>query len=522
MSPMKLVSVVALALLGCGGNGSASGGGDSGNTHDAGGTRQDAMGGADERSSGDDGGGVIVARSSDGGNGDSAHTPDAGGRDSARSNADASSKDAGGSHDARAISHDGGCGARSVDLSRLPVTAAPNPSAYAALHVPAMVEGTAFADPVTGVRMVKLTDSSKPTSGGQFGPMYSTLGLQISQPWGPCLDQYTLFFVDVAMGGAYLVDYTLGGTPTNYRSVAVSSPGSGMSAFSRRAGQAQIMYISTGTELRMYDTGTNAYADTGMFPIPWKLSGWLQLNHDETWATGLDTASIVTALNLTTGQVLSHTMSGLDELYSGYNNVALINCDADGSGATAAYWWDLDTDTLTSLGLPYGNLSLVSHVPSLNGFWMAPDTNTGGGHTPFWQVNDNLTHDQLSTLDGYWGQFHQCGHWQQGAGNAQYFLWSTFGEVNADGSPAPGYQYWTADLKWNLLFIRSSDASTAVLGHHYSISPYADTGSGSALEYWSQPHATQSTDGALVLYGSNMNVANGRIDAFLAEVPTAP
>jgi len=92
---------------------------------------------------------------------------------------------------------------------------------------------------------------------------------------------------------------------------------------------------------------------------------------------------------------------------------------------------------------------------------------------------------------------------------------------NADGSPAPNYAAWTAVLKWNLVFIRSSDASTVVLGHHYSISPYSDTGSGSALEYWSQPHATQSTDGVLVLYGSNMNDMGGRIDAFLAEVPTA-
>jgi hypothetical protein len=420
-----------------------------------------------------------------------------------------------------ADSSTGACGARTVDLSSLPTSAAPNPAKYAALNVPSMAAGTAFADPVTGVRMVKLTDSSTPAN-SQFGPMYSTLGLQISQPWGPCLNQYTIFFVSVVDGDAYLVDYTLGGAPTNYRTVPVNSPGMGMSAFSRRPGQAQIMYISSGTDLHMYDTAKNAYADTGAFPIPWNnAGGWLQLNHDETWATGLETASIVTALNLTTGKVLSHTMSGLDELYSGYNDVALVNCDAGGSGATAAYWWNLDTDTLASLGLPYGDLDFVSHVPSMNGFWMAVDSNTGGGHMPLWQINDDLTHDQISTLGSYWGQYHQCGHWQQSAGNAQYFLWSTWGEVNADGSPAPNYAEWTAALKWNLVFIRSSDASTVVLGHHYSISPYSDTGSGSALEYWSQPHATQSTDGALVLYGSNMNNMGGRIDAFLAEVPTA-
>jgi hypothetical protein len=420
-----------------------------------------------------------------------------------------------------ADSSTGACAARTVDLSSLPASAAPNPTAYAALKVPAMAAGTAFVDPVTKVRMVKLTDSSTPAS-SQFGPMYSTLGLQISQPWGACLDQYTIFFISVTDGDAYLVDYTLGGAPTNYRTAPVNSPGSGMSAFSRLPGQAQIMYISTGTELHMYDTGKNAYADKGMFPIAWTNGdGWLQLNHDETWATGLQTAGIVTALNLTTGAVHSHTMSGLDEMYSGYGNVALINCDSGGSGATAAYWWDLDTDTTTSLGLPYGDLDFVSHVPSLNGYWMAVDSNTGGGHMPLWQVKDDLTHDQLSTLGSYWGQYHQCGHWQQAAGDAQYFLWSTWGEANADGSSAPNYAEWTAALKWNLVFIRSSDASTVVLGHHYSISPYSDTGSNSALEYWSQPHATQSTDGVLVLYGSNMNVANGRIDAFLAEVPTA-
>lgn len=393
-----------------------------------------------------------------------------------------------------------------INLGGLPKLAAANTSAYQALNVPAMAAGRSFSDPVTGTRTVKVTANGTPSS-AQFCTVYSTQGLQISQPWGANQNQYTIAFIDTG-ANVYLCDYTLGGTTTNYRA---GPGGAGRIAFSRLAGQAQVMYVQSGSQLSKYNTATNSTANTGIFPIAWSTDSspncWLQLNQAETWATGLNpNDSAVTAVNTTTGKVITQALNGIDELYSGYNDVALINCDSGGSGASAAYVWNLNTNTLTSIGLPYGAMPYVSHCPSMRGFWLATDTYQSTAGMPLYRVNEDGSHTLLSTTSVFYGQFHACGHWKQSAGADQYVLYSM------DGAPGGG---WTSSLQYAMVFVRCDNGSTQVLGHHYSVLPPATTNS-----YWSQAHATQSTDGRIVLFGSNM--LNGpRLDVFLMEVPTS-
>lgn len=393
-----------------------------------------------------------------------------------------------------------------INMGALKALAGPNLPAYTLLNVLGMVAGAAFNDVVTGTRTVKVTANGTPKS-AQFCTIYASQGLQISQPWGASLNQYTLAFADTG-ANVYLCDYTVGGTTTNYR---VGPGGAGRISFSRLAGQAQIMYVQSGSQLSKYNTATNSTANSGAFPISWATDSspncWLQLNQAETWATGMNpNDSGVTAVNTTTGKVITQTLQGIDEVYSGYNDVALINCDAGGSGPTAAYVWNLNTNTLTSIGLPYGPMPVISHVPSMRGFWIATDTYTGNGGMPLYKINEDGTHSQVSTAQGYYGQWHTCGHWKQSAGLDQYILYSMW------DAPASG---WTASLQHALVFVRCDNGSTAVLGHHYSILPPTTTD-----PYWSQPRATQSTDGRLVLFTSNM--LNGpRSDVFLMEVPIA-
>ena len=123
---------------------------------------------------------------------------------------------------------------------------------------------------------------------------------------------------------------------------------------------------------------------------------------------------------------------------------------------------------------------------------------------PLHRINEDGSHSQVSTFQGYYGQWHNCGHWKQSAGLDQYMLYSMW------SAPSNG---WTSSLQYALVFARCDNGSTAVLGHHYSVLPPSTTDI-----YWSQPHATQSTDGRIVLFGSNM--LNGpRLDVFLMEVP---
>jgi hypothetical protein len=151
-------------------------------------------------------------------------------------------------------------------------------------------------------------------------------------------------------------------------------------------------------------------------------------------------------------------------------------------------------------------LPTVNHLPSMRGFWIAADSMTGLGSMPLYQIKEDGSHTKVSNLQGYYGQYHACGHWKQSAGLDQYVLYSM------DDAPSNG---WTPSLQYAMVFVRCDNGSTRVLGHHYSVLPPATTNS-----YWSQAHATQSPDGRIVLFGSNM--LNGpRLDVFLMEVPVS-
>jgi hypothetical protein len=392
-----------------------------------------------------------------------------------------------------------------LNISALPAgstAAAANQSAYAALKVSGMAAGTSFNDPVTGVKTVKLTDSTHPAA-GQWCNEYSTLGIQISQAWGPNLDQYTLVVLNTSNGSMYALDYKLGGTVSNYRPI----PGNeGTISFSRKAGWNTILYIATPTQLQMYDTAKNAYANVAPFPINWSTGNmtWLQLNTAETWATALTPSNQATALHIPTGTVITQSVNGLNELYSGDLDVALLILNSGGP-----YAWNLDTNVLTPVVIPSG-ASAPFHCPTLRGFWATYETNQGGGVLPIRTITDADVVSIDGTITGYWGQMHSCGHWRNGSGQNQWFLTSTWD--NGSG--------WTPWMNYNNIFVNAGTGATRVLGGHYSTATLAGTNSGGTDAYRSQPHATQSADGMLVMFSSNM--LNGpRIDTFLMEVPTS-
>lgn len=392
----------------------------------------------------------------------------------------------------------------------------PNVSAYKALNVPGLAAGSSYTDPSTGIRVYKVTDATHPASAPAYTVQYSTQGLQIGGPWGPNLDQYTIFFVG---SQGWLVDYKLGGTFSNYR----TCPGiAGMQAFSRHS--PQIQYYSTGSVLHRYNTAINALADTAPFPISWPTNNtnnmWLMVNQNDTYATAVNASgSGVTSANLTSGAITSYTTPNLDELYIGYGTKALVNDDAGGSGANAAYVWDLVANTFTSVGLPFGGMNTLSHAPSMNGYWLLFDTIVGDGHMPIYQVFEDATHANPSTTCGdnaggafYYGQWHASGHWTQQAGTGQFVL------MSMDGSPGSG---WSSYAQYANIFVNVATGIAYTLCYHYSditSAYYSPDGGG----YWAQAHTSLSNDGKVVIWNSNMLTAasGGREDIFLCEVPT--
>lgn len=400
----------------------------------------------------------------------------------------------------------------------LPFASAKSPPAIATMPaIAALPAGGSYVDAASGVKVYKATDANTPTAGNVgMAVTYSTQGLQISGPWGANSDQYTVF-IHNGKGASYLFDYKLGGAFSNYRSIPA---GEGAIAMSRKT--PQIAYYLSGGNLHRYDTSKNAAADSAPFSLAFSTASgdksWLMVNQDDTWASAVATdGQSVTALDMVGGKQITVANSGLDEVYIGYSSQALINDDAGGKAATAGYVYNFLTNSKASINLPFGQYPLVSHVPSLNGFWIATDNWTGGGHMPLDQIAYDGTHSSPTSTKAdaaggkaYYGQFHASGHWSQPAGQKQYVLYSFDHDTNAADTPNLKYGMHFADVSTGILYLlayhNSEDATTNM----------AHTVGGS--NYWSQAHASESNDGKVVIWNSNLQDTS-REDVYLAEVP---
>lgn len=382
--------------------------------------------------------------------------------------------------------------------------------------IAALPAGGSYVDPASGVKVYKVTDATHPSANVGMAVQYSTQGLQISGPWGPNDDQYTIYFHN-AVGSAFLVDYKLGGTFSNYRSNPASD---GAMAMSRKT--PQIQYYATGSVLNRYDTSKNALANTAPFPITFASTkggnAWLMVNQDDTWASAIGTdGQTVTAADMVAGKQITVSNSGLDEVYIGYSSQALINDDAGGKGATAGYVYNFLTNTKASVNLPFGQMPYVSHGASLNGFWLGVDTYQGAGHMPLNQVAYDATHTAPTKTNSnnaggnaYYGQFHVSGQWRQAPGQKQYVLFSFDHDTNGADTP---------NLKYGLHFADISTGNLYLLAYHNSedgTSNMAHAVGGS--NYWAQAHASISDDGKVVIWNSNLQDTS-REDVYLTETP---
>jgi len=396
-----------------------------------------------------------------------------------------------------------------ADLSSLsqhesPEVLAADADGYDALNVPQMRAGQSFADPVTGVRTVKLTDSATPSGpeGSSWVTLYSTMGLQVSQAWGAEGSNYTIIFHSPE-GDAHLLDYRLCGSVSNYRPAPA---GEGQTAFARTPGNEQVLYVANGSQLRRYDTSVDEYADTQLFPYDWNTANnaaaWLTLNKNETWATAvqdLDTGT-ATALNLDTAAVQERTFAGLNELAIGSGSAAWVIAEPQ-------MLWNLAEDSVEAVNTPSGG-SPLSHTATHDGFIHYFDVDQGGGAWPAYRISENNERHALPPIQGYWSDSHSSGHWWSVAEGTQPHALQSH-----SGAPT---EHDTKSWKFGLFLVNTETSAKRLLGHHYSIKPSGIPGAASA--YYDESHASISDDGKIVIFASNMNQRERR-DVFLMEVP---
>src|SRR6266699_2596390 len=266
-----------------------------------------------------------------------------------------------------------------ADPTLLPVASGqlPNVAAYTALNVPGQPAGFSYNDPVTGVRVWKVTSATTPMANGSAGHDYADGSNSVSRGWGPNNNTHTLVF-GVPQGSAnyWLVDFTGGVGCSNIRTLQ-DQPNRDLGAsFASVAGQERILYIISGSRLVRFNTATMALKNTGFFPVnlgqtAW---GWLQQDKSDTWFVGMVVNNqVLFAFNAQTGQYFTYTdATGLG---SGRMEPRL---ERDGRYAilenaqTTVKLWDLSTNTLgptQTIATPF------FHNADLRGHWISVNAN---------------------------------------------------------------------------------------------------------------------------------------------------
>ena len=384
-----------------------------------------------------------------------------------------------------------------------------------------MSAGAVFSDPVTGVRTVKLTDESTDVVNRDWVSMYSTMGLAISRPWGPNLDQYTIAFHGFSNNNAITLfcDYQLGGTTSNYRP---APNGEGRMAFARSDGNAQILYYVDGVTLRRYNTAIDADANTGIFPIPWVTDNsgntWLNTNFDDTWAAGHDGGAnntIATALNMVTGQVLTRPADpAQNEPYMGSGKTVFLNIGSNKPPNVFDAVWNLETDIVELMNFPTGWLGTSHSAVPLGNVIYHHDIRAVANGFQFVLIDENNVVGPIVPNPGYWSDTHSCGYWWD-------IPTSTNPQILYSHDASPG-TFDEPTWEMTLMLIDTVTGFKHIVGHHYSVLPSGITSPGyaSPIQYYDESHAHISHDGKLIIYTSSMNQTI-RHDAFIMELPRA-
>lgn len=309
-----------------------------------------------------------------------------------------------------------------------------------------LAAGMSYNDPVTGVRVWKVTSATVPVANSQATHDYSSGPLQVSRDWGT--NQHTVL---VNVGSHYLVDFTRGVGFSNWRRTpAVNSDL--CFTFSFAPSTPRIAYYVSGTTLHRYDTRTNTVADSGNFPKSFASVTtapllWLQQDRNDQWFVMMPSdQSLIIAWNSTTNVTQVIHASSIDEPHldrdGGYVAVDLTTASPD--------WalYDLQTQ---SMGAP---ISKQTHLEALRSAFVSHNPDLSSGPQYYY---DPLAAHQVTTLTA--AQLspdlqHRSGQWIQseaqlpgGSLTKQWYLWSGYSDgVVTDGgwTLSTGQIYWTA------------------------------------------------------------------------------
>ena len=391
------------------------------------------------------------------------------------------------------------------DPTLLPVASgqAPNVTAYTALNVPGQAAGFSYNDPVTGVKIWKVTSPTVPVANTSAGHDYSEGPNEVSLGWGTDNNTHTILIgAPQGTGNYYLVDFTRGAGFSNYRQLTVQPLRDLCFTFSNLASQPRIAYIMTGSQVLRYNTATMAVENTGSFPLSVNGFGWLQHDKSDVWFAGLlaDNTTIW-AWNSQAGTYYTH--------YESWTNEGRLERDgryiAVSNGNTQFRLWDLSTNTFGPV--QYDPSYWLAHNANLRGMWL---TSNVYDHNPahfdsYVPSGDQIVRTRLpnSASAGY--GVHHAGNWVQSdaelGGNLNR-QWAFVGSWDRSDITV------NAAIQQGLGVYRADGSDTRLIAHTYDVNP----------DYYATEFVMPSPDGKVVIFNSNMQ-SSGRYDLFVAEMP---
>jgi uncharacterized protein YjdB len=391
------------------------------------------------------------------------------------------------------------------DPTLLPVASGqvPNLAAYLALNLPSRPAGFSYNDPVTGVKVWKVTSSAVPAANAGAGHEYSDGPNEVSRGWGPNNNSHTLV-IRSDQFPYYVVDFTRGVGFSNYRQLPVQPRAQTLTTtFSNLPGQERILYIMTSSQVVRFNTATMQLENTGNFPLNIAGYGWLHHDKNDGWFAGLMSDQLTAfAWNSQTNQLLTHFESWLNEgrLERDGRYIALTNTNS------TVRLWDLATNTFGPVQT--NSLFWLGHNANLRGQWVTTDVNgpfpAPPGLTRYDPSGGQLVMTRFLNNSGGYG-VHHSGNWVQSDAELG-------GNLNRQWSFVSGFDNnaFTAAALWKQAIgvVRSDGSDARLLLHHFSAN----------VTYYDMPWGQPSPDGKVVIFNSNMN-GSGRYDLFIAEVP---
>ena len=479
-----------------------------------------------------------------------------------------------------AASTGGGGSSLTADPAQLAIAARQSPQ-WQSYTGRTLAAGGSYVDPVTGVRVWKLTSSSVPVANGGMMHMYSGGPAQISRRLSTGI--HTALFYVQANGDFYLADITPGSGVSNYRALTGLNDAYLAATFSLRTDSPEILYYFNGSSLVRWNTRTNSAAPSGLFPKNFTALGgqsghWLQQDKDDRWFVFMNPgATTIYAWDSQTDQLLTWAPGSLDEPH--FDRDGRFVASLDNANVSQVRMWDLTTGTKST------NLARVVHPAFMRSYfvsvdpyddveyyingasapvntlqpdqhsdgvmhrgdqWIQTDAMTGGNLLNQWYLysayadgETNLGGWTLSSGNVYWTtvgfDWNEAGVGVQevdqtsGSTSVQTlrkatsvanmtegsFFWD--GAANrlyvwAQGGGSPGTRvnaFANSNIHDGIAFVRVNGSEMRLAAHTYS----------RGTTYETQPHATISPDGLMVMWTTDMGVAGGRGDVFVAEMP---